>query len=120
MLFLLETIENPLLEDEEERVPDAFLNMILAFNQHFPGMCVCAHTCACLRGCVTFVIMLLSECEYSVQEHIVTVGMTVTTPFTDPSTNLVMKALRRCSNPRNFSEKLMFLVNRGGVFGASL
>ena len=45
VLFLLETIENPLLEDEEERVPDAFLNMILAFNQHFPGVCVCVHAC---------------------------------------------------------------------------
>ncbi len=33
----------------------------------------------------------------------------------DPSTNLVMKAIRKCSNPRNFSEKLMFLVNRGGI-----
>ena len=37
VLFLLDTIENPPDEDEEEQIPDAFLNMILSFNQHFQG-----------------------------------------------------------------------------------
>ena len=37
MLFLLDCIENPPEEDEEEQVADAFLNMILSFNQHFKG-----------------------------------------------------------------------------------
>ena len=37
MLFLLDSIESPPEEDVEEQVPDAFLNMILSFNQHFTG-----------------------------------------------------------------------------------
>ena len=37
MLFLLDCIESPPEEDVEEQVPDAFLNMILSFNQHFTG-----------------------------------------------------------------------------------
>ena len=37
VLFLLDCIENPPEEDEEEQVADAFLNMILSFNQHFKG-----------------------------------------------------------------------------------
>ena len=69
MIFLLDTIESPPEEDDEEQLPDAFLNMVLAFNQHFP----------------------------------------------DPASNLVMKALKQRPNPRNFSEKLMFLINRGGT-----
>ena len=40
--FLLETVEDPPMEDEEEQIPDAFLNMILSFNQHFPGMLTAA------------------------------------------------------------------------------
>lgn len=66
--FLLDTIETPPPDDVEEQLPDAFLNMVLAFNQH----------------------------------------------FLDPASNLVMKALKQRPNPRNFSEKLMFLINRGG------
>lgn len=69
VLFLLDTIEAPPPQDLEEELPDSFVNMILAFNQHFP----------------------------------------------DPASNLVMKALQQRSNPRNFSEKLMFLINRGGM-----
>ena len=42
LLFLLDCIERPPVEDEEEQVPDAFLNMILSFNQHFKGMCAYA------------------------------------------------------------------------------
>ena len=68
VMFLLDSIENPPSEDYEDQVPDAFLNMVLAFNQHFP----------------------------------------------DPPTNLVMMALKQRPNPRNFSEKLMYLINRGG------
>ena len=68
VLFLMEKIEDPPGEDIEDQLPDSFVNMLLAFNQHFP----------------------------------------------DPASNLVMKALRRNSNPRNLSEKLMYLVNRGG------
>lgn len=68
VLFLLDTIENPPPDDLEEQLPDAFLNMVLSFNQHFP----------------------------------------------DPDNNLVMNALKQRPNPRNFSEKLMFLINRGG------
>ena len=41
VLFLLDCIESPPEEDDEEQVPDAFLNMILSFNQHFRGVCVC-------------------------------------------------------------------------------
>ena len=37
VLFLLDCIESPSEEDVEEQVPDAFLNMILSFNQHFTG-----------------------------------------------------------------------------------
>ena len=40
-MFLLDCIERPPEEDEEEQVPDAFLNMILSFNQHFKGVCIC-------------------------------------------------------------------------------
>ena len=36
-------------------------------------------------------------------------------PFVDPSNNLVMQGLKESSNPRTFSEKLMLLVNRGGI-----
>ena len=32
----------------------------------------------------------------------------------DPETNLVMKVLKTKDDPRHFSEKLMFLINRGG------
>ena len=41
VLFLLDCIESPPEEDEEEQVPDAFLNMILSFNQHFKGVYTC-------------------------------------------------------------------------------
>ena len=45
VLFLLDCIERPPEEDEEDQIPDAFLNMILSFNQHFTGnytsVCVC-------------------------------------------------------------------------------
>lgn len=68
VLFLMDTIEDPPPEDVEEQLPDAFLNMVLAFNQH----------------------------------------------FLEPASNLVMKALKQRPNPRNFSEKLMFLINREG------
>ncbi len=68
VMFLLDAIEEPPAHDHEEQLPDAFLNMVLAFNQHFP----------------------------------------------DPASNLVMRALKQRPNPRNFSEKLMFLINRGG------
>jgi hypothetical protein len=40
VLFLLDCIESPPEEDEEDQVPDAFLNMILSFNQHFQGVCL--------------------------------------------------------------------------------
>ena len=66
VLFLLDTVESPPEEDVEEQISDAFVNIILSFNQHFQ----------------------------------------------DPSTNLVMSASKERPNPRNFSEKLMFLVNR--------
>ena len=41
----MDTIESPLREDEEEQIPDAFLNVILSFNQHFTGedMTVCGY-----------------------------------------------------------------------------
>ena len=68
IMFLLDSIESPPSDDYEEQLPDAFLNMVLAFNQHFP----------------------------------------------EPESNLVMKALKQRPNPRNFSEKLMYLINRGG------
>ena len=39
MGFLLETVEEPPAEDDEEdALPDAFINMILSFNQHFQGL----------------------------------------------------------------------------------
>ena len=33
----MDTIENPPAEDGDEQLPDAFLNVILSFNQHFTG-----------------------------------------------------------------------------------
>jgi hypothetical protein len=65
--FLMDTIEDPPEEDEQDQIPDAFLNIILSFNQH----------------------------------------------FTDPDTNLVMNVLKTKQDPRHFSEKFMFLINRG-------
>lgn len=35
VLFLLDTIEQPPPSDKHEALPDAFMNIILAFNQHF-------------------------------------------------------------------------------------
>ena len=37
VLFLMDTVEAPPEEDEEEQVADAFLNVILSYNQHFKG-----------------------------------------------------------------------------------
>ena len=37
VLFLLDTIESPPEEDEDDQVPDGILNVILSFNQHFQG-----------------------------------------------------------------------------------
>jgi hypothetical protein len=65
--FLMDTIESPPEEDTDDLLPDAFLNVLLAFNQH----------------------------------------------FTDPESNLVMSVLKTKQDPRHFSEKLMFLINRG-------
>ena len=37
VLFLLDMVENPLEEDDEERLLDCALGVVLAFNYHFPG-----------------------------------------------------------------------------------
>ena len=36
VLYLMETIEEPPDEDLEDQLPDSFVNLLLAFNQHFP------------------------------------------------------------------------------------
>ncbi len=48
---------------------------------------------------------------YSVCSLVIIVYYTVI----DPATNLVMRVLKENSNPKMFSEKLMLLVNRGGM-----
>ena len=35
--FLLDTIESPPDTDTEDAIPDAFVNVLLSFNQHFEG-----------------------------------------------------------------------------------
>ena len=37
ILFLLDSIELPPPSDRQEVLPDAFMNVILSFNQHFQG-----------------------------------------------------------------------------------
>lgn len=37
ILFLLDTIEQPPSSDKQDRLPDAFMNVVLAYNQHFQG-----------------------------------------------------------------------------------
>ena len=36
-------------------------------------------------------------------------------PLADPETNPVMSVLKTKKDPRHFSEKFMFLINRGGM-----
>ena len=38
VLFLMDAVEAPPPEDKEEQVADAFLNVILSYNQHFKGL----------------------------------------------------------------------------------
>lgn len=83
----MDTIESPPEEDTHDQIPDAFLNVILSFNQHFTG-------------------------EKDLAPHEVT-GFTVFVS-SDPETNLVMSVLKTKKDPRHFSEKFMFLINRGG------
>lgn len=63
---VLDMIEDPPSCDTEDQVPDALVNVVLSFNQH----------------------------------------------FTDPDQNIVMDALKDNPNRKNFSEKLMLLINR--------
>ena len=45
-------MENPPEEDVEEQIADAFVNIILSFNQHFQGVCVCVCVGGWVGGCV--------------------------------------------------------------------
>ena len=87
--FLLDTIESPPEQDTDEQLPDAFLNVLLSFNQHFSGE---------PSGCGRWA------------------GLTVGVALADPETNPVMNVLKTKKDPRHFSEKLMFLINRGGMY----
>ena len=92
----MDTIEAPPDEDTEDQIPDAFLNVILSFNQHFTGEGEIAGRLAgtpCLLHLVMWCFV-----------------------FSDPETNLVMKVLKEKTDPRHFSEKFMFLINRGGIY----
>lgn len=90
----MDTIENPPNEDVDDSLPDAFINVVLSFNQHFTGERCNTHTHE--KG--EYISQLVLECVCS----------------SDPDTNLVMKVLKTKNDPRHFSEKFMFLINRGG------
>lgn len=88
----MDTIESPPEEDTRDQIPDAFLNVILSFNQHFTGETD------------------LERCSVSPKE----LGWLSSSISSDPETNLVMRVLKTKKDPRHFSEKFMFLINRGG------
>ena len=54
----MDTIESPPEEDEEDQIPDTFLNVILSFNQHFQGEQPYSWFCffTCVKQIVAFVV----------------------------------------------------------------